>query len=65
MDDLRALHRSHLPAKDAFAICMHRTDAQTVSYTEVMVESGRAVLRYAPGAPCEGVLGAASELELA
>ena len=65
IEDLRALHRSHVPAKDAYAICMHREDAQTVSYTEMVVEGGRAVMRYAPGPPCEQAPGAANELELA
>jgi len=64
LDDLRALHSSHIPARYAYAICMHRPDAQTVSYTEVVVDGGRATMSYAPGAPCEQALGAALELEL-
>ena len=64
IEDLRGLHRAHIPARDAYAICMHRPDAQTVSYTEVVVDSGRATMAYAPGAPCEQALGGAVELEL-
>ena len=30
---LRRLHRSHLPERGPFSICMHRSDAATVSYT--------------------------------
>jgi len=48
---LRRLHRSHAPKRGPFSICMHRTDATTVSYTEVAVSRRRATMRYKPG-PC-------------
>ena len=48
---LRRLHRSHLPERGPFSICMHRSDASTVSYTEVAVSGQRATMRYKPG-PC-------------
>jgi hypothetical protein len=32
---------------------MHRTDAATVSYTEVTVSSPQASMRYHAGAPCQ------------
>jgi len=48
---LRQLHRSHAPARGPFSICMHRSDATTVSYTEVVVSGRRATMRYKSG-PC-------------
>ncbi len=50
---LRRLHRSHSPHTGAFSICMHRSDAKTVSYTEVRVSSHAAKMYYYDGAPCE------------
>lgn len=51
LDWLRRLHRSHLPERGPFSICMHRSDAATVSYTELTVSGQRATMRYKPG-PC-------------
>ena len=50
---LRRLHRSHQPARGPYSTCMHRDDAATVSYTEIIVSSARAVMRYRAGAPCD------------
>ena len=49
---LRRLHRSHAPECGAFSTCMHRTDAITVSATEIVVNSSAGSLRYHPGTPC-------------
>ena len=49
---LRRLHRSHLAERGPYAHCMHRDDAASVSYTEVIVSRQVAMLRYTPGAPC-------------
>jgi hypothetical protein len=49
---LRRLHRSHQPERGAYSTCMHREDAATVSYTEIVVAPGNACLRYQAGAPC-------------
>ena len=49
---LRALHQSHLPEPGVFSICMHSEKAATVSYTEVVLENGLAVMRYRPGSAC-------------
>jgi hypothetical protein len=49
---LRRLHRSHLPSAGPFSICMHRSDAATVSYTEIRVLSGQTTMRYDSVAPC-------------
>jgi hypothetical protein len=50
---LRRLHRSHAPEPGPFATCMHRADAATVSYTEVVVTPRMATMRYHAAAPCE------------
>src|SRR5262245_1302849 len=49
---LRGLHRSHSPQCGPFSTCMHRTDAATVSYSEVSVSSREATVRYHAGPPC-------------
>ncbi len=49
---LRRLHRSHSPKRGPFSICMHRADATTVSYTEVVVSDRRAIMRYKSGSTC-------------
>lgn len=54
---LRRLHRSHLPERGPLSTCMHRSDAATVSYTEVSVDRRRATMRYLPGPPCGGARG--------
>ncbi len=53
LDWLRRLHRSHSPQAGPFSTCMHRTDAATVSYTEVTVSSLLATMRHHAGAPCQ------------
>jgi len=49
---LKKLHSSHLPKRGPFSICMHRSDAVTVSYSEVVVGAKRVTFRYQPGPPC-------------
>ena len=50
---LRALHQSHEPQRGAFSICVHRADASSVSYSEIVYEDGSATFRYASGSPCQ------------
>ena len=52
---LRKLHATHLPERGPFSICMHRPDAVTVSYSEVVVTGKRVIFRYLPGTPCRRV----------
>ncbi len=54
LDWLRAVHGSHLPERGPYSTCMHRSDAATVSYSEVVVETRKSTLRYHDGALCEG-----------
>ena len=51
---LRQLHKSHLPERGAFSICMHREEAATVSYTEIEIADSFGVMRYHPGPLCYG-----------
>jgi len=50
---LRDLHRSHRPFSGPYSICVHRRDAVTVSYTEVLVNSRLISTYYVAGSPCE------------
>jgi len=50
---LRRLHRSHVPGKGPFSTCMHRPDAATVSYAEILVQGRNTALRYCTSSPCE------------
>lgn len=49
---LTRLHRSHLPERGPYSTCMHRTDAATVSFTEITISRRKASMRYTPGPPC-------------
>jgi hypothetical protein len=62
---LRQLHRSHQPEQGAFSVCMHRQDAQTVSYTEILATRRVAQMRYAAGPPCTKKPGAPRLLSFA
>lgn len=50
---LRNLHASHAPEQGSFSICMHRQDAATVSYTEILCAADVLTMRYRAGHPCE------------
>ena len=46
-------HSSHGQAPDAYSTCMHREDAQTVSFSWVIVSRDAVRFLYSPGAPCQ------------
>jgi hypothetical protein len=50
---VREYHQSHLPERGAGSVCMHRADAQTVSYSEIHVRPDKATFLYWDGPPCE------------
>ena len=52
---LRGLHASHSPVRGSFSICVHRPDAATVSYTEVVFTLGDLTMRYHAGHPCQAL----------
>lgn len=45
-------HRGHVPQRGALSACMHRADAETVSFTRTRVSARRVELGYRPGSPC-------------
>ena len=49
---LEQYHRSHLPEKGPYSVCMHRDDAQTVSLSNISVRPKEIHFRYTPGSPC-------------
>jgi len=53
---LREYHRSHLPSKSSYSVCMHREDARTQSYTEIVVANDIATMLYTDGPPCSASL---------
>lgn len=59
---LRRMHRSHHPERGAFSVCMHRDDAETVSYTEILAGADGAQMRHAAGALCKERVSAPSFL---
>ena len=46
-------HSSHGTAPDAYSTCMHREDAETVSFCLVVVSKDAIRFLYSPGAPCQ------------
>lgn len=65
VDKLRHYHSSHIPEKSAYSVCMHRPDARTQSYTEIVVNDGIASMRYSDGPPCTSELSSPVHLLLA
>jgi hypothetical protein len=61
---LLAFHRSHAPVAGAHSVCMHRDDAQTVSFTWITVDGGGANMYYAAGSPCRSLAGESLSLSL-
>lgn len=53
-DAYEALHRDHRPARGAYSVCMHRDDAETVSFTRIDVSLRAVQMTYIAGAPCAG-----------
>jgi hypothetical protein len=49
---LRAFHRSHGRAASPYSVCMHRADAQTVSFSHIFVTPAEIRFSYSPSAPC-------------
>lgn len=51
-DSLLAFHRHHHPELRHLSVCMHREDAESVSFTHVMVSAQSQEMRYIAGSPC-------------
>lgn len=52
-DSLDHYHRSHVPTRGAYSVCMHRDGAATVSLSKVTVTNGEILFEYESGSPCE------------
>lgn len=50
-------HASHREQADAYSPCMHRADAETVSFSWVVVSPDEIRFFYSPAAPCVAVAG--------
>ncbi len=50
---LAAFHGSHGEEPSAYSVCMHRPDAETVSFSRIHVCGARTEFTYVPGAPCQ------------
>jgi hypothetical protein len=61
---LRAFHQSHEPDKSAYSVCMHRDDARTQSYTEIVLTASKATMVYSDGPPCSASQTSSAELSL-
>jgi len=51
-NDRLKLHRDHTNRKDAYSICMHRDDAQTVSLSVIRINLSQITFQYWNGSPC-------------
>jgi hypothetical protein len=54
---LHEFHASHATAPDAYSPCMHRSDAETVSFSRIQVTDSDIAFFYSPGPPCQGCPG--------
>jgi hypothetical protein len=50
---LFAFHQSHGPEPSAYTVCMHRPDAETVSFSWIRVTNLEGEFFYIPAAPCK------------
>ncbi|NKB23841.1 MAG: hypothetical protein GKR87_05580 [Kiritimatiellae bacterium] len=46
-------HKNHEPKRGPSSICMHRDDAETVSFSHIIVEKDSIHFYYTPTAPCQ------------
>lgn len=61
---LLEFHRSHAFGPGPYSTCMHRDDAETVSFTHVRVTESGAIMSHSPSAPCGNAPAIAAELKL-
>lgn len=59
---LHDFHASHDGEPSAYSTCMHRPDAETVSFTHIAVSPHRIQLSYTPSAPCRQLTATRIEL---
>ncbi len=56
-EDYLDLHSSHFPSKGPLSVCVHRSDAQTVSFSHIRVRRKQITFHYFPGSPCRSAKG--------
>jgi hypothetical protein len=49
---LQEFHRSHVPSRSAYSPCMHRPDAETVSFSRLDVSHRESLFVHSLAAPC-------------
>jgi hypothetical protein len=54
-ESLEHFHRGHLDGPSAYSPCMHRDDAESVSFSRVKVSPSEITLAYSPGPPCRRI----------
>ena len=64
LESLVEFHAWHDGAPNAYSTCMHRPDAQTVSFSRISVQDSRTNFFYSPQAPCQGLNGETLTLRL-
>jgi Transport and Golgi organisation 2 len=60
-----AFHGSHGEAASAYSPCMHRADAETVSFTRIKVSDSEVIVNYSPAPPCGRYPSVVSRLAIA
>jgi len=61
---LLVFHQSHWPERGPYSPCMHRADAETVSFSWVTVTDAEASFYYSAGPPCRTLTGESYTLAL-
>ena len=65
VDEFIEYHSSHDAGRSKESVCMHRSDANTVSLSHVSVSADAVNFRYADGSPCEAAFGDKLTLNIA
>lgn len=64
VDELLQYHKSHIPKRGPYSVCMHRDDAKTVSFTRIKATRKTVELGYAAGSPCRSRIAEPVELAM-
>lgn len=63
-DDLLSFHSQHHPEHSHLSVCMHREDAQTVSFTRIQATKDNLQMTYVAGSPCSHLTPAALDSQV-
>lgn len=64
-EEFGRFHASHANGPSAYSICMHRPDAETVSFSRIRVSGTQTEFEYSPAAPCQASPAETTRLRLA